>query len=120
MAASAKPTNQFDANKLKHYIHEIEDIKDDIDSETGSFMSTIKGKRNEIKDLIADAKNEGIPTKALKAELKLRDLDRDKAKVVAGLEEAEAETLEQIRSALGDFASLPLGDAVMKRAEARG
>lgn len=119
MAASAKPGNGFDAAKLKHYIHEIEEVKDEIDSETGSFMSAIKGKRNSIKDLIADAKNDGIPTKALKAELKLRDLDRDKARVVTGLEEEEAETLEQIREALGDLASLPLGEAVMKRAEAR-
>jgi uncharacterized protein (UPF0335 family) len=120
VAATAKPTNSFDADKLKQYIGDIEDIKDEIDSDTGAFMSAIKVKRNKIKDLIADAKNEGIPSRALKAELKLRDLDRDKDKVYAGLEETDAETLEQIREALGDFASLPLGFAAVSKAEARG
>ena len=119
MAASAKPTNGFDRDQLKSYISRVENIKDEIASETGSFMSSIKAMREDIKDILTEAKDKGIPVKALKAELKLRDLDREKTKVVSGLEQDDAETLDQIRAALGDFSSLPLGDAVMKRAEAR-
>lgn len=116
MASQAKPSNGFKPEELKSYISRVENIKDDIASETGGFMSRIKGMRDDIKDVLTEAKEAGIPVKALKAELKLRDLDREKNKVVAGLEEDDAETLEQIRFALGDFASLPLGEAVMAKA----
>lgn len=120
MAAKAERTNDYAkiADKLREYIEEIEEIKDEIDSETGAFMKRVKDKKSEIKNLIADAKNEGIPTKALRAELKLREFDRKKDKVVAGLEESDADELEMIRDALGDFASLPLGDAALRRATA--
>lgn len=120
MAERAQRSNDYAklADKMREYIEEIEGIKDDIESETGAFMKRIKDKKTEIKNLIADAKNEGIPTKAFRAELKLREFDRKKDKVVAGLEDGDADELDMIREALGDFASLPLGDAAMRRAAA--
>lgn len=119
MAAQAKPTNGFKPEQLKSYIQRVESIKDEIASLTGSFMSEVRNHKDDIKEILVEAKASGIPVKALKAELKLRDLDREKDKVVAGLEEDDADSLEQIRFALGDFASLPLGEALMKKAEAR-
>lgn len=116
MAAPAKPTNGFDQDKLKGYIDRVENIKSEIASETGAFMKGIRELKDDIKDILTEAKDQGVPMKALKAELKLRDLDREKDKVVAGLEDDDAESLEQIREALGEFASLPLGRAALERA----
>lgn len=116
MAQQAAPTNRISPEVLKGFIGRIENIDKEIASETGSFMSTVRGLRDDKKDVFAEAKDKGIPVKALKAELKLRALDRDKAKVVAGLEEDDRETLEQIQEALGDLASTPLGAFATKSA----
>lgn len=119
MAQAAQPTmtNGFDGDKLRSFIDRVENINDDIASETGTFMKTVQDMKKDIKNILVDAKTEGVPVRALKAELKLRKLDRDKAKVVAGLEENDAESLEQIQEALGDFASSPLGEATLKAAQ---
>lgn len=119
MASSAKPTNGFKKSELKAFIDRVETVEDKIASETGEFMASVKGKRGDIKDILVEARESGIPMKALKAELKLRALDRNKAKVVAGLEQDDRDTLEAMQEALGDFASSPLGAAAIKQAEAR-
>jgi uncharacterized protein (UPF0335 family) len=119
MASQAKPSNGFKPEDLKSYINRVENVKRDIASKTGSFMKEIRDLRDDIKDILTEAKENGVPVKPLKAELKLRDLDREKEKIVENLEEDDAETLEQIRFALGDYASLPLGEAVMEKAAAR-
>jgi len=119
MAKDVGASNNFKASELKAFINRIENVDTEIASVTGSFMSEVKGLKEDKKEIFAEAKDHGIPLKALKAELKLRALDRDKAKVVAGLEEDDRETLEMIQDALGDLASTPLGSAALKQAEAR-
>lgn len=119
MASDVGKTNTFKVSELKDFINRIENVDKEIASETGSFMAGIKTLKNDKKEIFAEAKDAGIPLKALKAELKLRALDRDKAKVVAGLEEDDRECLELIQEKLGDLASTPLGAAAMKAAEAR-
>ena len=64
-----------------------------------------------------EAKGMGIPVKVLMAHKRLRDLERQKAKVVERLEDEDAESFEQVADALGEFAMLPLGMAAL--AEAR-
>jgi uncharacterized protein (UPF0335 family) len=116
MATQAKPGNGFDKDKLKEYIKRVEAVEEEIASDTGTFMAGVKDLRKDIKEIYAEAKDNGIPMKSLKAEVKLRRLDRDKAKIVAGLEEEDRESLEMIQAALGDFASSPLGKATLARA----
>lgn len=112
-------SNSFKTEELKSYISRIENIDTEIASETGTFMASVKSLKEDKKEIFAEAKDKGLPIRALKAELKLRALDRDKAKVVAGLEEDDRENLELIQEKLGDLASTPLGAAAMKAAEAR-
>lgn len=117
MAKPAHPqSNEFDADMLRSYIAACEGYEDDIASEMGSAMARVKKLREQIKETIADAKETGVPMKALKAELKLRKLDRDKNKVVAGLDQDDRESLDAIQAALGDYASTPLGASAMMRA----
>lgn len=118
MAREATPgsSNGFKPELLQEFLKRIDNVKADIASETGTFMSTIKGMREDIKKIYTEAKDAGVPMRALKAEVKLRELDREKHKVVAGLEEEDRETLEMIQHALGDLASTPLGQAAQANA----
>jgi uncharacterized protein (UPF0335 family) len=117
MATEAKPTNGFKGDLLRGYINRVENMETEIGSVMGTAMREVKTLRDDIKEIFSEAKENGVPTKALKAELKLRKLDRDKNKVIAGLAEEDADTLELIQEALGDFASSPLGAAAVSRAE---
>src|SRR5690348_13404687 len=103
-AASPSKSNGFDADKLQGYIGRIEDIETEISSTMGAAMRECKTLRDDIRDVVTEAKDAGIPVKALKAELKLRALDRDKAKIVARLDQEDEQSLEAIQSALGEFA----------------
>lgn len=104
MAQSAKPTNGFNADKLKSYVTRAENIDQQIASETGTFMKAVKDLKTDKKEIIEEAKNEGIPPKALKALLSQRKLLRDLEKVEDGLEGEDADSLAAIRDALGDWA----------------
>lgn len=121
MAQAAEPgqTNGFDKDVLKAFVDQIDGLKDEISSTMGTAMRECKGYRDDIRDVYASAKDKGIPIKALKAEVALRDLDRQKAKIIAGLEDDDEQSLEKIQEALGDFASSPLGEAVLKEARQR-
>lgn len=119
MAQAAKPSNGFDKDKLKSYIDRIQNLEDEIASEMGTAMRQCKALRDDIKDIVTEAKDNGIPAKALKAEIKLLSLDRQKAKIVAGLDQEDEQSLEAIQDALGDFASSPLGESVLKAARER-
>lgn len=118
MAEAATPkSNGYDRDQLKSYLDRIDNVHAEIASTMGAAMRECKTLRDDIKDIYAEAKDKGIPMKAMKAEVKLRALDRDKAKVVAGLDEDDADSLERIQEALGDFASMPLGEAALKAAK---
>lgn len=120
MAREAKPAgNGFNVELLKGFIGRVENLEEEIASTMGTAMREVKTLRDDIKEVLTEAKDNGIPIRALKAELKLRKLDREKNKVVAGLEQDDADTLELIQEALGDFASSPLGAAALKAADAR-
>lgn len=115
MAKEAKPgmTNGYDGNKISSFLDRVKNLEEEIASIMGGAMAEAKQRRSDIKDIYAEAKDAGYPMKPLKAEARLRKLDRDKAKVVAGLEQDDLETLEQFQTALGPLASTPLGEAAI-------
>lgn len=114
MAQEAKPgMNGYDGNKINAILGRVENLEEEIASIMGAAMAECKAKREDIKEIYLEAKDAGIPMKPLKAEAKLRKLDRDKAKVVSGLSEDDQETLEQFQMALGPLASTPLGEAAI-------
>jgi uncharacterized protein (UPF0335 family) len=115
MAQEAKPgmSNGYDGNKINEFLGRVENLEEEIASIMGTAMAECKAKRDDIKEVYSEAKDAGLPMKPLKAEAKLRKLDRDKAKVFAGLNEDDQETLEQFQTALGPLASTPLGEAAL-------
>lgn len=116
MAQTAAPTNGFDGNLLNSYLDRIDNVEEEIASIMGKAMAEAKSLRGDIKEIYGEAKDKGIPVKALKTEHRLRSLDRQKSEIVEGLDDEDRDSLEAIQAALGDFASLPLGGAALARA----
>lgn len=114
MAEAAKPSNGYDADQLKSYLDRIANKKEEIASVMGVAMRECKTHREDIKEIYVEAKANGVPVKALKAEVALREKDREKAKIVAGLDGDDEAELQAIRDALGDYASEQVGDSLVE------
>ena len=99
----SKQTNGIDTDVAKAFIGRVESLEADIASERGSYMAKAKAVREDIKEVILEAKDAGIPRAALKAMLADRKLDRKKAELVAGLDIDESAAFEQMREAVGDL-----------------
>lgn len=111
--------NGFDSKLVKSFVDKIEDFNDQIATQKASNAKRCRDIQDKIKDVYETAREKSVPVKALKTEVKLRRLDRTKAELVEALEADDAQSLEAIRIALGDFASSPLGMAAVQAAEAR-
>lgn len=116
-ADAATASNGYDGDKLKGYIGKIEGYFDEMESSKASHMNRCRQVRGSMDVVYEEAKALGIPKKVLKAHVDLRLLERRKAAVVEKLGDDDAETFEMMADALGDFATLPLGAAAMKRAQ---
>lgn len=104
MAQAATPSNGYKPDELKDFITRCENIDAEIASETGAFMKTVRDLKEDKKSIIQEAKDKGIPAKPLKALLKQRQLLRDIEKIEDGLEGEDSDSLDAIRSALGEWA----------------
>ena len=109
----SKQTNGIDADLAKAYVARVENLHADLESRKGKYMAECKTVREDITEVYAEAKAEGIPAKALKAEVKTREFDRKKAKLKDSLDIDEMAAFEQLEEALGGLVDLPLGQAAM-------
>jgi hypothetical protein len=103
--------NGFDPAIVMRFVTDIERYEEAMASKQGEYMAYCKGQRELINAALDRAKDAGVPKKELKAALKIRKLKRKIEDVCDDLEEDERETLDMIRSALGDLADTPLGMA---------
>lgn len=118
MAARAQATaNTYSSKLAKEVIGEIEDLDDKIASAKASNAKRCRDLMEKKKTIFERAQAKGIPLKPLKVEIKSRSLDRQKARLIAGLENEERDQLANLQQSLGDLASTPLGQAAIKAAE---
>ena len=103
---------------VKEYVGRIINLHGDLDSERSTYMNACKPIHSDIKELYGEAKGEGIPTRELKAAVKMRLLDLRKERVRDALDENQQSNLDNIRMALGDLETTPLGQAAVAREEA--
>lgn len=115
---AAHISNGYDGDKLKGYIEKIEGYFAEIESSKAAHMNRCQKIRGSMDVVFEEAKALGIPKKVLKAHVDLRMLERRKEAVVEKLGEEDADTFEMIADALGDFATLPLGQAAAGRTSA--
>lgn len=109
--------NGIDLDKAKSFVGRIENCEAEIDSERGTYMAAARVLREDIKEILDEAKTAGIPKKALKAMVADRRLSKKKRKLADGLDIDDLAAFEQMREALGDLAALPLGEAALRGAE---
>jgi len=95
------------------FLKRIETLHGDLGSLRGTYMSDCKSVREDIKTVIAEAKDKGVPSKALKQLVKYRELERKQEALAANLDIDETATFETLVAALGDLASTELGKAAL-------
>src|SRR4029079_14076745 len=100
--------------KAEAYLARIETLLADIDSERGLYMAHCKEFREDISEIYVEAKDNGVPVKALKGIVKYRQLKKKQDAIAATFDIDEAAAYETIREALG-----PLGAAAADRHEAK-
>lgn len=97
--------------RAEPFMERIENLLDDLESKRGAYIAECRVVRGDIKEIYTEARDAGIPTKALKGLIKFRELERKQEALADGLESEEAQIYEQLRDALGE-----LGAAAADRA----
>lgn len=111
--AVSKQTNGIDVDVATPYLNRVENLEEEIESERSAFMKKCKSIRGDIKDVLDEAKDAGVPKKALKAIVAKRKLERKINKLADNLDEEDEVAFEQLAEALGTLIDLPLGEAAL-------
>jgi uncharacterized protein (UPF0335 family) len=89
------------------YVKRIERLLDDLDSERGRYMANCRPIHEDVREVYGEAKEHGIPVKALKGLIKWRELEKKQAGIGADFADLdEKASYDQLVEALG-----PLGFA---------
>lgn len=111
-------SNQLDAKVVKSLVERIENLNEKIVAEHMAYMGRIGEIKEDIGEVYDEGKNKGIPKRALKLNVKRRELE---AKVEALREDLEdqddIDQYDLVRHALGDLADTEIGQAALRRAE---
>lgn len=97
--------------KSQAFLKRIETLMSESESAKATYMNECKERRSDIKAVYTEAKDAGVPVKALRGLVKYRELERKQEAIADGLDIDEASTYETLIEALG-----PLGEAAAKAA----
>jgi uncharacterized protein (UPF0335 family) len=102
--------------KVTEFVDRIENMHDEMESAKGEYMAECKARREDIKSIYDEAKDEGIPKKALKAVITARQLERKAKAARDDLADLDLQDkFDLIRLKLGDLSETPLGEAAIHR-----
>lgn len=110
--------NGYDPAIVNGFVTRIEKLYSDIATEKSEFMSRCKVIHGDVKEVLTEAKNAGIPKKSLKSLIKQRDLLGKVENIRNDLEGDDQDSFDQLCLALGAFAQTGLGAAAVERAAA--
>lgn len=99
--------------KAKSYVNRIEECLGSLDTEKGKYMRACQPIKEDMTEIYSEAKAEGIDTKALKAEIRIRQLEKMKDAAREKLSPESQDELDKIRMALGELDGTPLGNAAL-------
>lgn len=85
------------------YLERIENLLTELDSMRGKYMSECKAVREDIKEIYTEARDNGVPSKALKGLVKYRQLERKQKAIADGLDGDEQAAYENLVEALGEL-----------------
>jgi hypothetical protein len=114
---ASEALNTPDDEDVRAAVHNIEAHYVDLASERGSYMLKCRRIREAMAADYERAGDQGISKKLLKLIVKERDLSRKIDALAEDLEPDEHSELEMLMEKLGDFATLPLGEAAIAGAK---
>jgi hypothetical protein len=117
MARILEGRNRANPDEMASFVDKYEELEKEILREKMSYMERCRRIREQQKDLLDDAKDQGLPKNVVKAVVKARDLERKVESLLEEMEDDAAQLFKDIREALGDYADLPLGQAAVSREE---
>ena len=107
--------NGFDRDLCERLLRDIDAADAQLASLKGEYMANCKEPRNDIAEVFKQAKDKGLPTRAFRALVKNRRLDRKMAANVDRLEADDQANYDALVAGLGeDFCNLPLGQAALR------
>ena len=98
------------------FVERIENVMGDLASLKGTYMNECKGFREDIKEIVDEAKDAGVPKKALKGIVKYREMERKQAALADGMKPDDADAFETLVAALGQLDGIPLAEAAKSAA----
>lgn len=105
--------------KSAPFLQRIENVLAEIESAKGKYMAEAKTRREDIKEIYGEAKDAGVPKKALQGLVRYRELEKKQNAIADGLDIDEQSTFEVLVEALGDFGQTELGQATLDLAKKR-
>lgn len=110
--------NGFDPQIAGPFVDRVENLNADIGKLKSAFLLDCKALHADIKEVMTEAKNAGIPKKALRNVVKKRKLERDIEEIREDLDGEDQDSYDQLVIALDKYADTPLGAAAMEQAAA--
>lgn len=89
--------------KAEAFLKRIENLHADAEEAKGVYMNECKERREDIKQVYTEAKDAGVPLKALKGLVRRRQLLRRAEAIPAGLDIDEQSAYSQLVEALGEL-----------------
>ena len=118
--AKEKATNGLKPEQEKiatEVLARCENIDRETESEKGKYRAFCKQQAAAKKEILSEAKAEGLSVKALKGVLKQREHSRKIDKIADGFDIDDQSQYELLEEKLGGFADLPLGKAAIAAAK---
>lgn len=95
--------NSIDA-KAKPFVDRVEEIQRQMESDKGEYMAKCRANRMRIKDVLVEAKDQGLPVRPIKGVIKYRALERKQEKIGAGFDDvAESALYQELVDTLGEL-----------------
>ena len=110
MAKPATASNTYDPDVVSNLLGKIDGYDSDLESMKGSYMSSCRNVRENIKAVYDQAKAQGVPEKELRTLVKIRKNERRNMKLYQELEHDQQESLKLL-AATEKVKDLPLGRA---------
>lgn len=109
--------NRANADEMASFVDKYEELEREKLREKMTYMERCRRISEQQKELLDDAKSQGLPKNVMKGIVKLRDLQNKIEAIADNFEDDQLQVFKDIREALGDFANLPLGAAAVEREE---
>jgi uncharacterized protein (UPF0335 family) len=112
-------SNEFNAEQITGYLDAIDKADDEILELKASHAAQCKGPRGRIRNVMKQAKHDGMNMQALRTVVAAHRAERRIDQKIAELEADDLADYQLMEQALGAFADTPLGAAAVAKAKQR-